>query len=46
MAMGVPVITNSGVGDVKEIIEKPSYAFDTFVMVAEKAGEAEGVKSK
>jgi hypothetical protein len=32
--------------EIKEIIERPSYAFDTFVMVGEKAGELYGERRK
>ncbi|MDO9376790.1 MAG: glycosyltransferase, partial [Ferruginibacter sp.] len=36
MAMGIPVITNSGVGDVKEIVEKyeAGYVVDDFTTAA------------
>ena len=36
MAMGIPVITNSGVGDVKEIVEKykAGYVLDEFTETA------------
>jgi len=36
MAMGIPVITNSGVGDVKEIVEKykAGFVLDTFTISA------------
>ena len=56
MAMGIPVITNSGVGDVKEIVEKydAGYVVDEFTdeafnvvidqMLAENAFDADSIR--